>query len=239
MTRTGLVVVLGAVAAAAACHDQIGATEHGADLFADPGGLSSSTQNPVACASCHQTSETPDPARKDAGYDLFGVTARTAFWGGQTDTLRESIDVCLTFFMRSLRPLDPESEEGVSLWAFLESITPEGSPETPLPLTVVSTIQLVPLGDAGRGETLFEHACVRCHGQPHTGDGKIDEMAVTLPDYAEEMYPTLFPDFDPNEVVIEKVRHGRFYNTPGVMPLYSLEALSDAELGDLLAFLDL
>ena len=40
-------------------------------------------------------------------------------------------------------------------------------------------------------------------------------------------------------VVIEKVRHGQFFGVGGSMPPYSQEALSDADLGALLAFLGL
>jgi thiosulfate dehydrogenase len=40
-------------------------------------------------------------------------------------------------------------------------------------------------------------------------------------------------------VVIEKTRHGRFFGVGGNMPLYSLEALSDEDLGALLAYLGL
>jgi len=240
MKRT-VAFVLPAILAvvSAACHDEIDAVENGRNLFRNPTGISSSTQHKLACSACHQTEETPDPNRKDAGFNLHGVVARTAFWGGGTDTMREAVDACLTFFMRSLEPLDPESEEGISLWAYLESITPEDAPSDPLPMTVVSNVELIPLGDATRGEELYRETCVRCHGQPHTGDGRIDDKAEILPDFAREEYPVLFPEFDPNEVVIEKVRHGRFYNTPGVMPPYALEALSDEELGDILAFFDL
>ena len=42
----------------------------------------------------------------------------------------------------------------------------------------------------------------------------------------------------PGLVVIEKVRHGRFFDIGGVMPPFSLESLSNAQLSDLLAFLN-
>ena len=38
---------------------------------------------------------------------------------------------------------------------------------------------------------------------------------------------------------IAKVRNGKFYNIGGVMPLYSVEALSDTSLADILAHLTL
>jgi thiosulfate dehydrogenase len=52
-------------------------------------------------------------------------------------------------------------------------------------------------------------------------------------------YPNQFPGVEPSLVVIEKVRHGRFFNIGGDMPLFSQEALSDEDLGALLAYLEL
>ena len=40
-------------------------------------------------------------------------------------------------------------------------------------------------------------------------------------------------------MTIEKVRHGKFFSVGGNMPLFSLEALSDAQLGDVLAYLEM
>ena len=54
-----------------------------------------------------------------------------------------------------------------------------------------------------------------------------------------ETYPEDFPGVDPSLVVIEKVRHGRFFNIGGEMPLFSEEALSDDDLGALLSYLEL
>jgi thiosulfate dehydrogenase len=227
MRRAALAVLL------AGC--EISAAEHGADLFADKGGLSSSQSNDVSCATCHQTGESDDPGRVDAGYNLHGVMARESYWGGGADTLREAVDTCLTFFMRSTAPLDPESDEGRALWAYLESITPEGSPSETLPMTIVENIAAVPVGDEARGCDLFERACTRCHGDLHTGAGRIDPMALSLPDEAVESYAETFPGIPPGLVVIEKIRHGRFFATPGVMAPYSLEALPDEAVGDLLA----
>ena len=39
-------------------------------------------------------------------------------------------------------------------------------------------------------------------------------------------------------ITIEKVRHGKYFGVGGNMPLYSLEALSDAQLSDILAYLE-
>ena len=218
---------------------EISAAERGGELFGDKHGISKAPSNDVSCADCHQTGEGGDDSRLDAGYNLRGVVARERYWGGGTDTLYEAVEACMTFFMRATVPLDQEGDEGRALWAYLESITPEDAPTATLPMTIVENIEAVPFGDAANGCVLFQKACVRCHGDLHTGAGQIDTMAVTLPEYALEMYPELFPGVPPGLVVVEKVRHGRFFATPGVMAPFSTEALSDAQLGDILACLDL
>ena len=52
-------------------------------------------------------------------------------------------------------------------------------------------------------------------------------------------YDEEFPGVDPSLVVIEKVRHGRFFEIGVDMPLFSLEVMSAEDLGALLAFLEL
>lgn len=233
-----LVLVLGAALLAAGCTLKIPAAERGAELFSDPR-LSDSMFNRVSCATCHQTSETPDPARIDAGYRLWGVAARERTWGGQTVRLLDAVNTCYQYFMRSRTPLDPEDEDARALYEYLLSITPDDAPSATLPMTVVENVLDWPRdGDPARGAAVYDAACRRCHGAAHTGEGTIlDPMRrVILPAYTA-IYEQLFPGVDKQLVVTEKVRHGRFFSLSGEMPFYSLEALSDAELADLLAFL--
>jgi thiosulfate dehydrogenase len=222
----------------AGCTEEISAAEHGERLFGDPHGISDARSNDVSCATCHQTGETDDANRIDSGHNLHGVANRIDFWGGQTDTMLEAVSTCLVYFMRhTIDPPDRDSEEMVALWEYLVSITPEDAPTDPLPFTVVENIQAIPLGDQARGCEIFDKSCKRCHGDLHSGAGRINDDAVKLPDEAAADYMELFPTTPPGLVVIEKIRHGRFFATPGVMPLYSVEVLSDEEIGDLLACL--
>ena len=64
------------------------------------------------------------------------------------------------------------------------------------------------------------------------------QIEVNLPGVTAD-YPEDFPGVEPSLVVIEKVRHGRFFDIGGEMPLFSQEALSDEDLGALLAYLEL
>jgi thiosulfate dehydrogenase len=234
-------VIRGAVllaALATACTQEISASERGAEVFGDPSLADSEFNTAVSCATCHQTSATPDADRIDPGYSLHGVAARSGYWGDKVHNLAEAVNTCLIYFMRG-RALDETSDDARALYEYLLSITPDGSPSEPLPLSVVENVMAIPLGDPPAGEIVYRNTCSRCHGEAHTGDGNITDPEITLPEYAIENYPTDFPGTPPGLVVIEKVRHGRFFDVGGYMPLYSTEALSDQQIGDLLAFLGL
>jgi len=103
-------------------------------------------------------------------------------------------------------------------------------------LTIVrDTTQVPPRGDPARGAEVHRLACSVCHGEASTGAQKIREAPV-LPEEALQGARDEFPEFPPAAVFVEKIRHGRFFGVGGIMPPYSLEALSDADVGALLAF---
>ena len=64
------------------------------------------------------------------------------------------------------------------------------------------------------------------------------DVASLVPDDSIQAHGT-DPMTGARPVVIEKVRHGKFFNVGGNMPLFSLEAMSDAQLGDVLAYLEM
>ncbi|HLU66493.1 MAG TPA: c-type cytochrome [Kofleriaceae bacterium] len=222
---------------AAACGGEISGAERGEELFSSPS-LSPSELNPLACADCHETGPGDGPTSGLPGYRLHGAAARPRYWGGDHATLRGATDACLVFFMKG-EPLDPEAEEFHALYEFLLSLTPDDAPGEAYPFTVVENVADVPRGDAARGAEVYERACRGCHGEAFTGgDGSILRTPVPLPGVTET-YPAEFPGVDPSLVVIEKVRHGRFFGIGGEMPLFSAEAMSDEDLGALLSYLEL
>ncbi len=229
-----LALLATAAATAAACGEAepVPAAEFGAELAASPA-LSTSSFNDVACTDCHAVTEGDE--RILPGYTLLGAAARPSWWGGAVLDLREAVDVCLVYFMKS-EPLDPASDEARALYDFLVSLGDRG-PREALPLTVVQKIEEAPpRGDPARGQQVHEQACASCHGAARTGAGKRIEEALVLPDEARAEALKAFPDFDPAAVFTEKMRHGLFFGIGGNMPLYSVEALSDEDIGALLAF---
>jgi thiosulfate dehydrogenase len=236
-SRTGVRWGLAVLAvAAAACGGEVSGAERGEELF-DSTSLSPSALNVFSCSTCHSAAPGASVSDGDAGYRLFGAIRRPRFWGGDFDSVREAVDACLTFFMKG-DPIDPEDPDFHALYEYLVSISPDDAPADPLPFTVVENVADVERGEAALGERIYERSCRRCHGEAFTAEGSILRTEINLPGITET-YGDLFPGVDPSLVVIEKVRHGRFFNVGGDMPLFSREALSDDDLGDLLSYLEL
>ncbi|MDY7230077.1 c-type cytochrome [Hyalangium rubrum] len=212
------------------------AADYGEELFQDSR-LSESQFNSFSCATCHATTATPEPGRMNAGYALHNVASRPNWWGGYETRLLDAVNFCYVNFMRGVTPLAPEDPKSRALYEYLVRLSPD--PEAAaLPLTVVKDITDVPRGDIGRGGEVYRAACQTCHGELHTGKGRIAANASVLPEVVGD-YDALFPGVPKQLVVIEKVRHGQFFGVGGNMPPYSREALSDADLGALLTYLGL
>ncbi len=229
---------LALVLAAAACGGgETSGAERGEEVF-ESTSLSPSSNNVFACSTCHSVEEGDDVSGGAPGYRLAGALNRSRFWGEEFVSMQDAVDACLIYFMQAGTPLDPEDEDFHALYEYLVSLSPDEGTADPLPFTVVENIVDVERGDAGRGEEVYQQSCRGCHGDAFTADGSILQTEINLPDITED-YAVLFPGIDPSLVVIEKVRHGRFFNVGGEMPLFSQEALSDADLGALLSYLEL
>jgi thiosulfate dehydrogenase len=220
----------------AACGGEISGAERGAELF-ESTSLSPSEDNRFACATCHSPEAGARPSDGDPGYRLHGAINRPSYWGGDYDRLEDAVDACLRLFMRGAQ-LDPEAEDFHALYEYLLEISPPEAPAEPFPLTIVENVVDVERGDAGRGAEVYDASCRVCHGAAFSGDGSILEGQYDLPAVTAG-YDSMFPGVDPSLVVIEKVRHGRFFEIGVDMPLFTLEAMSDEDLGALLAYLEL
>jgi len=203
----------------------------GRELFADPG-FSPSQFNAFSCATCHPTTRDAAPT---IAVSLAGAVDRAAWWGGDITSLREAADFCWVYFMRGFPSLDPADDEARALFEYLASLG-SGTPVPALPLTVAESIADPGRGDAGRGAAVWDRACRVCHGDPHTGEGRIADDVLTVPEASQAVAQEL--GADPRLVVSEKVRHGQFFGVGGNMPFFALELMSDAELADLLEYLD-
>jgi thiosulfate dehydrogenase len=211
------------------------AAQKGQELFASSS-LSPAPSNAFSCATCHPTTASPDPSRRDAGYTLHDAVVRGGFWGGAYVSPLDATNECLVEFMRG-GALTADDEKGRALFVYLQSLSPDAKADA-LPLTVVKDIVDLPAGDAGRGKATYTAACAYCHGDIHTGSGRLAGYVSIIPDESIKAHGT-DPKTGARPITIEKVRHGKFFNVGGNMPLFSTEALSDAELGDVLSYMGL
>jgi thiosulfate dehydrogenase len=209
------------------------AVEAGRDAFSDPK-LSTAPSNPFSCSTCHETDAMPAHTRP--GRTMYDVVNREAWWGGSVTNLLDATNQCVTNFMRG-RALTADDEKSRALFVYLESLSPDAA-QPLLPLTVVQNIVDVPSGDPAHGAQVYKDACAICHGEAHTGNGRISDLASIIPDDTITTFGT-DPKLGARIVTIEKVRHGKFFNVGGNMPLFSVEALADADLGDVLAYLEM
>ena len=208
------------------------AAERGAALFSDPA-LSRNQFNPFSCATCHATAQHPEAGRRLPGASLDGVVARPSFWGGQEGDLLRSVNHCLRIFMLDSQGLARGDARAGDLYAFLEALPP--TQPGAAPFTVVGAVQDVPVGDGARGEDLYRRACLSCHGTPTDGAGRLPGASLLPEETIAE-----HGEYGPLELrltVIEKIRHGSFLGYAGRMPPFSVETLSDEEVGDLLTYL--
>jgi len=238
--RRALAFTLAIAACSGAEVERRSAADRGRELFASPT-TSTSTENRFSCATCHPHAG-DTTGRIYPGYTLAGATARPTFWGGQHVDLLRAINVCRYYFMSAATPWLGEEEEAKAIYAFLASLPPDAP--NALPFTVPERITEatdVPAGDPKRGADVYEGSCKTCHGAARTGVGRLRGTIPVLPDETANGFKALY-GFTPMQIrltFLEKVRHGPFLGIFGSMPLYSKEALSDADLGALLAFLAL
>jgi len=231
----GRALVVGAVVGSLACSSGARGTagiERGAKLF-ESRELSDSNANRYTCATCHDAAAGPTTptAPLQPGSVLAGVTRRPSFWGGMEIDLLAALDDCRRLFMNDRDPLSRDDPAAQDLYAYLASLEPGDA--VPVAFTVPTVIANVARGDAGRGAPLFARACGRCHGELHTGRGKLGSNVPALPEDAVASHEGY--DLDTLRLIfIEKTRHGGFFGYSGVMPPFSVQALSDEQLGDIL-----
>src|SRR5262249_5495255 len=158
---------------------------------------------------------------------------RPSWWSGDKTTLLDAMNYCLVEFMggASLDATDPRARE---LFEYLESVSPDATAPA-LKYTVVKNIEELDqykfTATAVRGRDVYSRACRGCHGEPHSGDDRVGGKTTIIPEDTING-PVCNPKMNPSvtdplscarTVVVEKVRHGKFFNIGGTMPLYYAE----------------
>ena len=240
-TRFAIAAVALALAAGAAGCDGGGgggsrpAVELGERLYNDAA-LSTSDFNDFTCATCH-SAIADEGVLRTAGFPLANSAHRPGWWNRKTPQYLDAVNACLVFFMRS-EAIEPGDPYGDALYEYLVSISPE-DPSPEVPFTVVRTVPIPAAGAATAGQAVYDASCRNCHGDPVTGNGRLTPAATALGPDLSSLYDTMFPGISHDVIVAEKVRHGNLFGIGGNMPFFAVERMSDGELADLLAYLDL
>jgi thiosulfate dehydrogenase len=239
MRRVLAVSFVGALSTISACTTEVvndTPESRGLRAAREPRALSPSQFNAFSCATCHALPGAEDDDRILPGAPLGGAVARTSFWGGRYLTLGEAVTECVTHFQRA-RAFDPATPEARDLYAYLTSIRDLG-PASAQPFTVTGLVADLKPGDSARGREVWRRACQDCHGDIRTGRGRLAPYVSLVPDETIAFHSEDGPDVV-RLVVIEKVRHGSYLGFGGTMPPFSQETLSDEQIADLLAYLQL
>lgn len=208
----------------------------GAALARSPS-VSDSRYNAYACTTCHAERADDAGARIFPGAALQGATRRPSWWGGNALDLDVAVNHCVQRFMRG-RPLDPAGDTAQALRAWLHALPATDATAASVPFVVAPETHDLAPGDSARGAALYERACSVCHGAKHTGEGRISPLASVIPDETLAAHWSTYGPACTRGVFIEKVRHGVFFGLSGTMPPFTTDRLSDAQLADILAYLE-
>jgi thiosulfate dehydrogenase len=239
MIRThALAISLALAAAVSSCgHDHRTYADYGAQLARDTT-IAQNRYNNFTCLTCHAEHTSDVGTRIYPGAVLEGSAARPSWWGGNVLDLQRAVEDCYMHFMGGPR-LDPTGDTAQALDAYLMDLTSHAPASTTqaVAFTVPPSISDIAPGDATRGADLYSRACQNCHGEKHTGTGHINPASI-LPDDTFTAHLQQYGPACTREIFIEKIRHGSFLGYAGVMPPFSLEVLSDQQVADILAYLE-
>lgn len=185
--------------------------------------------NTFTCATCHALTEPADDGMRRAGHPIGDAAARSTYKNGQVRELREAVSSCLTEWMNA-EPWAEDDARWIDLLEFLEDMAPASEVEdlrfeivAPPPVSVLAS------GDAEAGRAVFNASCSLCHGT----DGGGSDLAPPVSGFG------LDPEYIARRVRTSGRADSGVYDglTGGVMPFWSAERLSDAELADITTWL--
>lgn len=183
--------------------------------------------NSFACSTCHALNEPSADGLRRPAHPIGNATRRSHWKNGKAATFLDAVNSCVTEWM--VAPAWQATEPRfVALRAYLDAqSTATAAPD--LSYEIVAAPMDLSGGDAVRGRSTFNQSCVVCHGSDGLGTIRGPKVAgsVRLPQYiagrirmsgsaTSAVYPGL---------------------TGGVMPFWAKDRLSDAEVRDLVAFI--
>ena len=186
-----------------------------------------------ACATCHALTEPAADGLRRAGHPIGDALRRQSYKNGQLNTFLDAANTCLNDWINISTPWTQSSEQFTALVDYLESEDTGTGTTTDVTFTIMG--ESVPseafTGDITRGQAAFNETCASCHGVDAQGGLNVG-FALAGIDYSEEQIARKVRTSGP--ISSNSVYTGL---TGGRMPFWSLERLSNQELGDIIAYL--
>ncbi|MEZ4385735.1 MAG: DM13 domain-containing protein [Nannocystaceae bacterium] len=205
--------------------DDAGAHPEGQALYAEP----IADGNSFTCATCHALSEPASDGLRRPGHAIGDATRRPSWKNGQLTDMRAAVNSCLSEWMNA-EPWSADDPRYAQLFDFLDAQAPAGDAPA-LSFAIVAPPAELAGGDAQAGRSLFNASCAVCHGT----DGAGTNQAPPVSGQGQA------PDYVARRVRTSGRADSSVYNglTGGVMPFWAADRLSDGELRDLVAYLEL
>jgi mono/diheme cytochrome c family protein len=187
--------------------------------------------NTFACSTCHALAEPTADGITRPGHPIGDAALRASYKNGQLTRFIDAVNACRQDWLFA-----PAFEESDPRWTALEGYlrgvaeAAGGPAEAPaLSFDIVDPPTDIMGGDHTVGETTFNTSCVVCHGQSAVGTERAPAIAGTM--------------LDGDFVALKIRRSGNAKSaiypdlTPGRMPFWAADRLSDGQLRDIIAFL--
>jgi cytochrome c len=185
--------------------------------------------NTFACATCHALSEPSDDGLTRPGHPIGDAANRATFKDGQLTALLDAVNTCRQEWMAA-PPFSADEPRWLALQAFLQEQAGADDAE-PIELQIVDPPDDVSGGDEIVGEELFNSRCIVCHGESGVGTERAPRIAGTGLD-GDFIARKVRRSGDPESTVYPDLLFGR-------MPFWQADRLSDQELVDIVAFVEM
>ncbi len=184
--------------------------------------------NTFSCNTCHALDEPAEDGIRRVGHRLGDATRRPSYKNGALTDMRDAANSCRQEWMNAPE-WAADDPSWLALYQWLDDMAPDGD-APPIDIQIVEPPDPATGGDPDAGQTLFNMACVMCHGTNAVGT---------------ERGPPLAGVGHPESYVVLRVRTSGKADSPvydgltgGIMPFWGADRLTDEEVKNLAAFVN-
>jgi mono/diheme cytochrome c family protein len=199
------------------------AIARGAEVFRLP----DANGNLYACATCHASEPDHVAIVRLAGHSLHDALRRPSFKLGEIPTFLGAANLCREHWMQTT-PWQETDLSYTDLVAFFESVAPPGPAPALVYEIVPPAVRGPASGNPDAGCDLFHRSCVVCHGEGAAGTPIAPGLVSFLLD--ADFIRLKIRLSGPRRTVYDGLRGG-------IMPFWTPDRLSDAEVEDVAAYL--